>query len=228
MVDEVEHASWWTPSGWKRAPEPTPYNKRVGYTDLELSAESSSAVEYNIYQNDDGHLYVTMQGNGEPLATFFVSAEDAAAFWVDKYPAMINASAGFERRLLKTLVAFVRHGHGGTTINGDGTESLDDQCFKAETRRLWAATLNELQSSWVKAMHDHIAYRDSDVETQAFMRAERQVKLAVLSAELAHADAMVRGGAGFKGPDMIRGKDTERGRRIGELRSVWSSPYETR
>ena len=45
-----------------------------------------------------------MQGNGEPLATFFVSAEDAAAFWVDKHPAMINANAGFERRLLKTLV----------------------------------------------------------------------------------------------------------------------------
>ena len=99
-----KQASWWTPSGWRRAPEPTPYNKRVGYTDLELSAESSSAVENNIYQNDDGHLYVTMQGNGESLATFFVSAEDAAAFWVDKYPAMINASAGFERRLLKTLV----------------------------------------------------------------------------------------------------------------------------
>ena len=43
-----KQASWWTPSGWRRAPEPTPYNKRVGYTDLGLSAESSSAVEYNI------------------------------------------------------------------------------------------------------------------------------------------------------------------------------------
>jgi hypothetical protein len=50
-----KEASWWTPSGWRRAPEPTTYNKRVGYTDLELS-ESSSAVENNIYRNDDGHL----------------------------------------------------------------------------------------------------------------------------------------------------------------------------
>ena len=100
--------SWWTPTGWRRAPVPAPYTEAhrnahvqidyrgARYTRLLLTHREDYDVlpHYCLFLHDvDGHLYVEIWDMGGGVAEFFVAEEDAAAFWVDKYPMMIQARA---------------------------------------------------------------------------------------------------------------------------------------
>jgi len=92
-----------------------------------------------INQHDDGHLLVEIDTTDRTATTFFVAEKHAAAFWIDKMPqltAMVAQSSQTEemQRIRKTIVAYVRHGKGTSTIDEEGEIALDEARREAERR----------------------------------------------------------------------------------------------
>lgn len=149
-VDDIpENFSWWTPGGWIRQPAPAVFQIidaikpgtssdsafEAEYTSIYAGEEGWSDYAATVHRAKDGHLRViTGNWNMQPIG-FFVSAEDAAAFMVEKLPAMAMAEAASAPRknLLKAFAAFVRHGHGKHVLDEEGETTVEeDQRYREE------------------------------------------------------------------------------------------------
>jgi hypothetical protein len=145
--------SWWSPLGWKRQAPPPSYVEvfdseellteargKAGYEEVGPRVEDDGTqLEYKLFKHTDGHLVVELYDGGSCIAEFFVADEDVAPFFVEKYPSLIAATVSAEkisneRALLKTLIAFVRHGHGKNTIDQFATEDSDDHDHRIQNR----------------------------------------------------------------------------------------------
>lgn len=152
-ASETEAASWWTPHGWRRLPEPERWRKvkqvdttntawadamtAIGYRRAHdfNEDEVKNAINVTVWRSD-AEAYVELWDISEELTHFFVEEQHLPAFMVDKLPQMIGAFAAVDTaanlaQLNKAIVAFIRHGHGKQTITEDGFRSLDDRAADA-------------------------------------------------------------------------------------------------
>jgi hypothetical protein len=141
--------SWWTPTRWERQPSPWQYRaveeanidlseamEAAGYTRVTTIGNAGDFVtehEINVWSSGApvGHYYVELWDGNAQLAEFFVASEYRVAFFIDKLPEIAGSFGQHElaaeaRLLRRALVAFVRHGHGESTISEDGEQSYDD------------------------------------------------------------------------------------------------------
>jgi hypothetical protein len=140
-------SSWWTQEGFilKSAPQayvdkpessdPDNDLAQVGYEKFgalgNLEANEPALLHVEIYRHKD-HFLVEIWNETYQLSQFFVSDKASAAFFATWYPDIVRAIAldNQSRHLsviAKTLVAFVRHGHGLETISEYGGMSLDER-----------------------------------------------------------------------------------------------------
>lgn len=71
---------------------------------------------------------------------YFVADEHAAAFLAERWPAILGVIAARQQSdalctIARSIVAFVRHGHGTDTIDDEGRGSYDDYQRAALARR---------------------------------------------------------------------------------------------
>jgi hypothetical protein len=146
-VSKTETVSWWTPQCWLQLPEPEKWrlaNSIEGALDSARIASGyrkahtfgdevgTNAVEVTIWRCADEPTVVELWDIGEQLTEFFVEQQHLAAFMVDKLPKIISAFATADAAarlddIRTAIIAFIRHGHGETTINETGTHTLDDR-----------------------------------------------------------------------------------------------------
>lgn len=158
--------SWWSPAGWTQAPGPGPFEgtlysdvpddgsdwdtelRRAGYMReggmVPDESEISSAGYIAVYRHTDHLAVETSDLNGQ-TALFFVAGKDIAAFRTTLLPPMVQAAAtawmAEEMRLIRrTFVAFVRHGHGESTVDEDGTQDRDERLREMASQRARRAT----------------------------------------------------------------------------------------
>lgn len=147
-IKAPEVVSWWSASGWRRDAPPGVYiaawtasldpamsitgaMKAAGYTAIRLARDEFEAQQIDLNTHRDGHMQMEIWLADCCLQEFFVAAEDVAAFLVEKLPNLLQGMRALNRedidsRMLKTLIAFVRHGHGEETIGQDATWDRDD------------------------------------------------------------------------------------------------------
>lgn len=146
-----EVMSWWSPAGWTRQAPPEPFVKasvadlpsvweEEGYSRVLMMDDDESWLNYSLWRNKDGHLHIQVWTGETCVEEFFVRGPDVAAFCVEKLPSMLNGAAALsgierDRRLLKTLIAFVRFGHGEDTIDDMGHNDRDDIILERRTAR---------------------------------------------------------------------------------------------
>jgi hypothetical protein len=145
--------SWWTPQGFVRREMPPAFRAFLengndddwergladaGHEKRHLFSNGKfPGLEIRIYRHwlgMESHLYVAVGDTNDGssgyrcLSEFFVSERDVNAFFASWYVAFVRSAAQSEQaesiaRIAKTLVAFVRHGHGTDTIDEYGEES---------------------------------------------------------------------------------------------------------
>ncbi len=159
ISEDQRVVSWWTPEGWITALEPLAYTKAItsekvmsnwygvltqeGFVQLEGYGDKNDRHQISVWKSGDGELYVTLSGITESFASFFVGAVYRDAFYADRYPKLVLAAAAAMQAdalkvIAKTLLAFVRHGQGRTTIDEFGWRSADDMADEraaADARR---------------------------------------------------------------------------------------------
>jgi hypothetical protein len=155
-----DKVSWWSSTGWLRGVRPQELVRVETQDDISAAMENEgyqlfrateedAALNYELWKHDSGHLVVEIWMQSSRLELFCVASPNVAAFLTDKLPAMLQGSAAREgierdRRALKTLIAFVRYGHGMTTVDRSGERDPDDTAEERE-RMKW------LQSQRAKA-----------------------------------------------------------------------------
>jgi hypothetical protein len=150
---EPKNATWWTPEKYLRAPEPKGFSRLEGdgdwvkilenggyHEDTRYGDEFDDLQVYVYRQNDDRHLFVELWDSNSALACFFVAAEHADAFYSTAYLQLVRSAAlavqsSLLRRIEKVLIAFVRHGHGTSTIDRHGGWDADDAADCRELKR---------------------------------------------------------------------------------------------
>jgi hypothetical protein len=146
---EPEKATWWTPEKYLQSPKPPAFArldesdesgdwgeilKAAGY-DLETSYGGEfDPLQVRVHRHrDEGHLLVDLWDVNMSLSTFFVAPRHRDAFFATFYPQFLQAAAlsmqaESLRQIAKTFTAYVRHGQGTGTIDGDrGTLSETDE-----------------------------------------------------------------------------------------------------
>ena len=146
MNTEPHSSSWWTLEGFiriKSAPQsyldipqdsdPEKTLAQAGYEKYALcgNTETSNLLCVEIYRHKD-HYLVEIWNDSSRLSHFFVSHEQSDAFFATWYPDFVRTIAldNQSRQLsviAKTLIAFVRHGHGRETISEYGAMDLDNR-----------------------------------------------------------------------------------------------------
>ncbi len=156
---EPRIGSWWSPSGWTRAPWPTPYQeahdaedgdwdenfRARGYRDEGGAAPDgtdNAAIGNLVLRRHAEHLAVETWDTGTMVSLFFVAGDDVPAFRATLLLSMVQAMAtawlAEETRLLrKAAVAFIRHGGGKGTISSDGWVDKDERERQDEDFRRW-------------------------------------------------------------------------------------------
>jgi hypothetical protein len=148
----VAEATWWTGDAWVKGSEPEPFASMQEISDETLSEAGYDSVIFGeeawpytieVHDNADAkHLLVVLDcPHVKWLTTFFVSHSNLAAFYVDKLPSMVsafaaNAGAEATQRLTKAIIAFIRHGHGESTIDEFGAQTLEERRAAIERTRL--------------------------------------------------------------------------------------------
>jgi hypothetical protein len=153
MADDQK--SWWTPNGWVRSPPPPPFLASIeledaqvwdevlaknGYNKLHQFGDSAleTVIDVTVWRHADEHLIVAVSDCDRMLAEFFVSDVHSTQFIVERLPILLSGYGLIETELStirKTLIAFVRHGHGVRTIDRYGEESLEEMDESAERWR---------------------------------------------------------------------------------------------
>jgi hypothetical protein len=136
-------SSWWTEAGFILKSAPPAYADQPESSDLAQAGyvkfgdlgnretNEPALLHVEIYWNKD-HFLVEIWNETYQLSHFFVSDKSSAAFFATWYPDIVRAIAldNQSRQLsviAKTLIAFVRHGHGPETISEYGGVSLDER-----------------------------------------------------------------------------------------------------
>lgn len=155
-MTETKMATWWTPLGWHRAPEPLAYRalvnedsgsmmkswdaelEGIGYYKLGETENKEISSDFMLthyrHRGDDttpAHMLVEMWDHCDALSQIWVSHEHADAYWFDKYPDLVAKQRQAEHarehtRFVKAQIAFIRHGHGTRTIDSYGDRTLDE------------------------------------------------------------------------------------------------------
>ena len=167
---KTEPVKYWTPSGFTSGAEPPAYTAVTsgdetdwaksltenGYEKWEEIGEEFDLVQVEIWRHkEDGHLlveqYVSYCGTYE---MFLVASEHVTEFFFIEIPRLMNSWAQAkiarqQQKIAKTLIAFVRHGHGQETIDEYGEQSLDD--YEAWKKHQRLERLKRQQSKEEKA-----------------------------------------------------------------------------
>jgi hypothetical protein len=154
--NDIRHetpATWWTTTGWRKKAEPKVYanmslegnsdwEKLLKKTGYRLRTHCGGRIydpfsikiyEYRNSADKVRHLLVVIYNeDGRLLSLFFVDHEDQMIFFADWYSSFVKEIAVLQQaemlqRIAKTLVAFVRHGHGCGTIDENAQRSFDNQ-----------------------------------------------------------------------------------------------------
>ncbi len=156
MTAHAEPASWWTPSGWITAPVPDAFRRAlssVGRYDFEAvgygeatklpagNPQDDQSLQLEVRNHPEGHVLVQVQV-GDFIETLFVAQEHVIAFYFEKVPALMNvvtlqSVAESLTNQVRTLAAFVRHGHGCGTIDEAGEENVEQRRLREESARRW-------------------------------------------------------------------------------------------
>ena len=156
-MTELRMATWWTPTGWVQAPEPQAYHDASFGPDVagrdwlgDLQAQSYRYAEartevdgisvdlmlVHIEHGGDAttakHMLVEMEDISGTLAHIFIEAQHTQAYWFTLYPILLAAQRTAEAalqqaKMTKAHIAYVRHGHGESTINESGDENRDER-----------------------------------------------------------------------------------------------------
>lgn len=111
--------------------------------EMRHSPEGELTTGITVYERlETGDLLVVADDIESRMFSFLVGAEDRDIFMATEYLVLRARWAQGEQlsqqqKLTKALIAFVRHGHGDTTVSEDGTVSLDER--RREIRNLNAA-----------------------------------------------------------------------------------------
>jgi hypothetical protein len=159
-MKELEKMPYWTPAGivmdepppayaalWNDETE-TDWEKLLdkhGYEPKGRIGQEFSLINVIIWRQQEDELLMVEHdiAGGYPDITFFIRADDVGAWSLDGYIKLVQASAQADQaaalsRLSKSIIAFIRHGHGEDTIDEYGDWSLDDQIQVRELRELRA------------------------------------------------------------------------------------------
>jgi hypothetical protein len=141
----TDNATWWTPTGWSRSPEPEAYANMTGTGDWEDLLKAAgykyhanyggefSEISVQIYYHASwDHLLVDLSNQNGGLASFFVASEHIGAFFATWYVQFLRDAAAPAilkslEQIAETLTAFVRYGHGEDTIDEYGEMDYDDE-----------------------------------------------------------------------------------------------------
>ena len=137
---------WWTPAGYETAALPPSFvqackmdndqqdwnadMRSAGYEALDSNDPegSSYGVKAWRYRATRPHLLVELWDFNGQLAVMCVEWRYQAAFLFDKWPALLRNQRGIEEASpTKAIIAFIRHGHGESTINEEGTENFEER-----------------------------------------------------------------------------------------------------
>ena len=152
------NASWWTPLGWLREPEPESFHafKTADFGDLSWEqmlrkcgyeiAGLGNQVAYPVFQiavreycdqaTHVRHLFIEIEDPETTFARMFVAEENIAAFFFDKLPSLLRTCRQLnDPPIGKAIVGFVRHGHGETVICEDGLESREERSTRLASER---------------------------------------------------------------------------------------------
>jgi hypothetical protein len=102
-----------------------------------IGEEEFSLVKVTIWEHQDGHVLADHHVGGSWSIVFFVRAEGVGAWSLDGYLKLVQAYVQVEQadalsRLSKSVIAFIRHGHGEDTIDEYGEWSEDDHRRRLE------------------------------------------------------------------------------------------------
>jgi hypothetical protein len=126
---------------WERGLAKAGYKKRHLF-----SSGKFPGLELRIYRHRlESHLYVAVGDTNDGLSgyrclsEFFVAERDRNAFFATWYVEFMRSMAQVVQSesiatIARTLVAFVRHGHGTDTVDEDGEDSYDDRLRRARQR----------------------------------------------------------------------------------------------
>lgn len=151
-VTQSKTASCWSPTGWGWEVRPPAYDKAIESeeTNRDWSADLRAAgynCDISANEPDDGmstyhitvwrhpgdrdsrpHLFVEIWDMDGSPAHMFVAEQNIAPFFFDKLPELIRNQREINApNVAKSLVAFVRHGHGPLTISEHGDENRDER-----------------------------------------------------------------------------------------------------
>jgi hypothetical protein len=141
-MENTTNVEYWTPQGLTSG-EPPPTWTAVcatkktdsdlnenGYGKLVEIGKDYDLIHIWVWEHADGHLWINTGSEGYHQH-LFVKPEHASAFLFNEVPKLTSIwvqaeTASQLQKIAKTLIAFVRHGHGEETISEDGDYSLDD------------------------------------------------------------------------------------------------------
>jgi hypothetical protein len=125
----------------------------AGYERL-LASFRSDELEIAIYAHTiESHSLVEICDVAGSLSEFFVAEQDDNAFFASWYMEFLRSVAWSEQakslaKIARTLVAFVRHGHGKETIDEDGMLSHEEiESVQERNRREAAAAQSHKRGS---------------------------------------------------------------------------------
>jgi hypothetical protein len=140
-------ATWWTPQGFVFQDPPPAFLatcepgsdwgkwlKDAGYESIASCGEEKECpqLEVRVYRHrKEAHLFVDVWNWNGGLGDFFVTEQFKTVFFATWYVEFVRGIAQIEQAeqimaIAKSLVAFVRHGHGRSTIDEFGLESYDE------------------------------------------------------------------------------------------------------
>lgn len=145
-------ATWWTPQGFIFQDPPPAYIaawgngtdwaeclKGAGYEAIASYGQGDAPdLEVRVYwHNTEAHLFVDVWNWDCGLSDFFVAEQFRNAFFASWYVEFLRSAAQIQQAvhvamIAKSLLAFVRHGHGTRTIDEYGDESYEERVRREE------------------------------------------------------------------------------------------------